>query len=159
VVHLQVAWHANIKCVINFNVYLQVGKSPWEFGLCMSLAIDIHSWPNLSKSIMVQLPSKRKCGREREKKRLRWGPLIYWSMINLVTIHAFYDSWHAIPSSSQYFSTLHNKLFLCTIVLLKCHKFKLFCCIHFWTPHDRRNLHLCYPPSIGKCNSWFLFLT
>jgi hypothetical protein len=33
VVHLQVAWHANIKCVINFNVYLQVCKSPLAFGL------------------------------------------------------------------------------------------------------------------------------
>jgi len=34
----------------------------------MSLDIDIRGWPNLSKSIMVQLPSKRKCGRGEEKK-------------------------------------------------------------------------------------------
>ncbi len=40
---------------------------------CMSLDIDIHGWPNLSKSIMVQLPSKRKCGRGR-KKRVKVRP-------------------------------------------------------------------------------------
>jgi hypothetical protein len=38
-VHLQVAWHPNIKCVINFNVYLQVCKSPWEIWIVCHLIL------------------------------------------------------------------------------------------------------------------------
>ncbi len=74
VVHLQVAWHANIKCVVNFNGYLQVCKKVHWNLICMSLDVDIHGWPNFSKSsIMVQLPSKRKMWK-REEKRVKVRP-------------------------------------------------------------------------------------